>query len=137
MLKIVSRILIILLAAGGVCAGLYLYANSAGASLGGLRGGDMPGRLNFDGGEAFANGEMPAPPQFDGSRTLDGGSLAARPEGAFRHNGRGRGEEGGSFFNIVGIFINLGKVAAITVLVILVQWAGTKLFHRRAVAPAA
>lgn len=136
MLKIVSRILIILLAAGIVCAGLYLVFNSAGASLVGLPNGDMPARPNFDAGAAPAGGDRPARPQFEGGEGFRNGDMPARSDGDFDHAGRGRGGEGGSLFAMTGILVNLGKVVAITALVILVRWGGLKLFRRRALVQA-
>jgi hypothetical protein len=110
MLKIIFRILVILLAAGLVCGGLFLVANTAGANLNNFSGG--LGRAHFDG--ALTNGSRPAP-----------------PDGAFQPGGRGGEQAGGSLLGLAGVAGILGKVAVITAAVVLLQGVSGRFFRKR------
>ncbi len=114
MLKITIRIGLILLAAGLVAGGWYLFASTAGASLPGGRG-EFEGRPRIESSTGAA-------PSADGS-------LPAPPDGNF--GGRGEHDEGGSLTALAGVAANLGKVALITALVVVVQWGWRMVGKRR------
>ncbi len=104
MTRILLRTLVILLVAGLVAGGIYLFAQSGGLSLIGAAGH----------AEGLSRASAAGLPQADGELHFDGGDSQA----------------GFSLDGLGGVLMQLGKVAAITMLVGVVK-AGARLFRRR------
>lgn len=125
-MKIVLRIMIILGAAAIVCGAFYLIFNDS--SLAGVSEGRGPG--NF---ESLAEGEHPQ------NFALDSAQVSGqRPEVGSQLRGGGRpggfeGWGGGDFNNrsLMGIAENLGKIAAVVLIVIVIQQIVQRFTRRR------
>lgn len=117
MMKTLLRIALILLAAGVVSAGLYLFASRSASSMDTLPGGRE--RPQFSQNDSQA---LPAAPGADfqpGNRDGDEGF-------------GGRDEHSANFgVGLIGIAAQLAKVAAITALVIAVQSLIRRLSRKR------
>lgn len=121
MLKVISRILIILIAAGLVSGAIYLiFNNSSMGTFGGQFEGNRPQPGQQSAGES-SNNTMPS---FDNQGFQPG----ERPGG-----GRGGGHEGGpgGGGNAAGIWMNLGKVAGITLTIILMSVIQRKITKKK------
>lgn len=117
-MKTIIRILIILLVMGLAAGGIYQIVVNSGTELLG-QGQFEGGRHNFN---ASADGEMPALPE--GGDFVQG----ERPDGGdFEH---GKGGEGFSARGWLELATQAGKVAVITVVVVLIQ-AFARLVKRR------
>lgn len=143
--SILGRSAILLLAAGVVCAGLFLWVNTAGQSaLGGFPGGRGGGEER--GGGDRGSGDRPA--LSDGAAPGVGGQNegAARPafrggfeEGRGFSEGRGFGDRDGGFSGAgwMGLIANLVLVALVTVTVVWLRKLFRWIRRRRVVQPAA
>ncbi len=110
MLKIILRILIILAVFALVAGGIYLLVQNSGTSL--------LSSTQVDGGFHSGNGTRPEGGNFDKGQPP--------ADGDFKHGGDGGGF---SSRNLSELGVNVGKVALITIGVILVQ--GLIHFFRR------
>ena len=110
MLKIILRLLLILAVFALVAGGIYLLVQNSGTSL--------LGSTQVEGGFHPGNGTRPEGGNFDKGQPPSGGEFE-------------RGGEGGSFSTraLSQLGVNFGKVAIITIAVILVQ--GLIRFLRR------
>ncbi len=115
MLKIILRTLIILLVAGLVAGGIYLFVQNGEASLLGAGAGRAIGR-------GFPAGQAPgtlAGAIFTAGQRLDG--FERGPEG----------QMGFSLAGLAGVVMQAGKVAVITALVVAGQSLGRLFRHHR------
>jgi hypothetical protein len=120
-LKIIMRTLLILAAAGLVCAGIYLWVNSNGNSL----GFGQEGRIE-QGGGSFQPGDRP---QFNNQRAFP--NDGTRPERLGR-GGREGGFAGGLGLQrgLIDLAGKLGLIALVTAGVTLLGWL-IKRFQRK------
>lgn len=114
MLKIILRTLIILLVAGLVAGGIYLFVQNGGVSLLGAGAGR-------DSGRGFSPDQSPG--------TLAGAAFAAGQRPASFDHGP-EGQAGFSLAGLAGVAMQAGKIAVITALVVAVQ-SLARLFRRR------
>jgi hypothetical protein len=109
MAKILLRTLLILLAAGLVAGGIYLLTVNGIISLGGANASHSP-----ENGGGFARG----------------GALSQPPGGGQLHDRGGlEGQSGFSLSGLSGVAVQAGKIALLTLLVVVVK-AITQIFKR-------
>jgi hypothetical protein len=130
MFKIIYRIIIILLVAGLVSGGIYLFFNtSAGQAL--IQNGRSGG---FEREARFAPGGNALTSNFS-----DGAAFQPGPRGGFGSDGDFHGA-GGSPLALIDLVKNAGIIGLITIAVVLVQktWAAIRRqILRRSLKPAA
>ncbi len=124
MLRILFRILMILLAAGFIAGGLYLYATNYTSNLS-----DFPGgREGFTSSQFDVpmNEELSEPLSEDKSLTNWGGGPGGSDEGdliegSFTKDSMERGREGGSLRSWLGVLSQAGKIVLITIIVAVIR----------------
>lgn len=108
----------ILMAAGIVAGGLYLYAsntNSGMSNFPGERGGSTSDQVEAP---SLTNPEVPSTGRGGGPGGLHGGGFE---EGGFLEGGMERGREGGSLLSWLGVLTQAGKIAVITIVIAVIQ----------------
>ena len=116
MFKITVRIVLILLAAAIVCAGIYMVVNNPVTST------TQPGSF----GEGFRNEQLHNSTRIGQSPPLGGAFTSNENFG-----GRGEGHDGGSSRGWIGIGNNLVIIGLVTLMVIGIQKGVEKLLGKR------
>ncbi len=115
MIKIIARIILILLAAAIVCAGIYLVVNNSATST--TQSGSF--------GEGIQNEQLRNSTRIGQSPPL-GGTFTTNEN----FGGRGEGHDGGSFRGWIGIGTNLAIIGLVTLMVIVIQKGVEKLLGK-------
>jgi len=116
MFKIIVRIVLILLAAAIVCAGIYMVVNKSVTST--IQAGSFV--------EGFQNEQLHNSTRI-GQSPPSGGTFTPNES----YSGRGEGHDGGSFRGWIGIGTNLAIIGLVTFMIIGVQNGVEKVLGKR------